>query len=45
MNVMHARIASQFQDCHAAFDPTEKGNLPFSVGKANYSKREMRHDL
>ena len=34
-NVMHGRIASQFQDCHAAFHPTENGNLPFSVGKAN----------
>ena len=34
-NVMHGRIASQFQDCHAAFHPTENGKLPFSAGKAN----------
>ena len=44
-NVMHGRIASQFQDCHAAFHPAENGNLLFSVGKANYTKREMRPDL
>ena len=44
-NVMHGRIASQFQDCHAAFHPAENGNLPFSAGKANYTKREMRPDL
>ena len=44
-NVMHGRIASQFEDCHAAFFPTENDNLPFSAGKANYTKKEMRPDL
>ena len=42
---MHGRIASQFQDCNAAFHPAENVNLPFSVGKANYTKREMCPDL
>ena len=46
VNVMHGRrIATQFQDCHAALHPTENGNLLFSVGKANYTKREMGPDM
>ena len=41
MNVMRGRIASQFEDCHAAFHPTENGNLPFSVGKEGNASRPV----
>ena len=33
INLMHERTASQFQDCHAAFHPTENGKPTAPRGK------------